>query len=156
MAVNRKGMATIEALPMLVVFVIFFSYTYGFFSVIHSGILYSIAARAYAFETFRNRSDLTYFRGNENNGSYNYYTKKGLRFHCAHAGSPDVINPDFTAEKRAISIGMSLSPTSNSNADISIHNEKIHALNSRNRDVKVNPIWIKTCYGICITPGCGD
>ncbi|MCH2534651.1 MAG: hypothetical protein MK008_09450 [Bdellovibrionales bacterium] len=153
MVVNKKGMATIEALPMLVVFVIFFSYTYGFFSVIHSGILYSIGARAYAFETFRNRANLTYFRGNNNSESYNFYTKVGHRYHCTRTRAPEIA---FIAEKRAISIGMSLSPTSNSNADIEIHNDKIHDLDQRNRDVKVNPIWIKTCYGICVTPGCGD
>lgn len=153
MVVDKKGMATIEALPMLVVFVIFFSYTYGFFSVIHSGILYSIGARAYAFETFRNRSNVTYFRGNNNAGYYNYYTKTEVRYHCTQAGSS---TDTFIAEKRAISIGMALGQTSNSNADIEIHNEKIHDLDQRNRDVKVNPIWIKTCYGICVTPGCGD
>lgn len=153
MVVNKKGMATIEALPMLVVFVIFFSYTYGFFSIIHSGILYSIGARTYAFETFRNRSNLTYYRGNNNSGQFNYYSNYGLRYHCTQAGTTD---EEFVAEKRAISIGMQLSPTSSSNADLDIHNEKIHALNARNRDIKVNPIWIKTCYGICVTSGCGD
>lgn len=153
MVVKNKGMATIEALPMLVVFVIFFSYIYGFFSVIHSGILYSIGARAYAFETFRNQNNIDYFRNRDDIN----YTNYGFRYHCTFRGA-SLSSGDlgFIAEKRAISIGMSLSPTSNSNADIEIHNEKIHDLDQRNRDVKVNPIWIKTCYGICVTPNCGD
>ncbi len=55
-------MATIEMLPMMFIFIFLFSYTLGAFGIIHTGIKNSISARAYAFETFRNRSNLVYFR----------------------------------------------------------------------------------------------
>lgn len=48
---NEKGMAVLEMIPILVVFVLFINFSLGFFGAIHSGILNSIASRNYAFET---------------------------------------------------------------------------------------------------------
>ena len=45
---NQRGMATIEVLPLLLVFLMLFSYTLGAFGIIHTGIMHSISARSSA------------------------------------------------------------------------------------------------------------
>ncbi|RME18011.1 MAG: hypothetical protein D6797_01290, partial [Bdellovibrio sp.] len=79
---NQKGLATVEALPLLVIFVILLSYALGTWGVVHTAILSSIGARAYAFETFRNRTNLIFHR--DIDGSPQYYNdpqKWGFRLH---------------------------------------------------------------------------
>src|SRR5690606_25429703 len=61
---NEKGMAILEIIPISIICVLLLSFSFGFFGVIHTGILNSIAARNYAFETFNHRTDLSYFRSN--------------------------------------------------------------------------------------------
>lgn len=58
---NQKGLATIEALPLVVVFVVLITYGLGLFGFVHTAILHSIGARTYAFETFRNRTNVSFF-----------------------------------------------------------------------------------------------
>ena len=57
---NEKGMAALEIIPIVIIVVLLLSFSFGFFGVIHTGILNSMAARNYAFETFNHRSDLRY------------------------------------------------------------------------------------------------
>ena len=76
---NEKGMATIETIPLIMIFVVLLCYEFGVFGVIHTGIMQSISARAYAFETFRNRSNLTYFRDTPT--TLNNFRQTGTRTH---------------------------------------------------------------------------
>ncbi len=149
-AKNNKGMATLESLPLLVIFVILTSYTMGFFGVIHTAILHSIAARTYALETFRNRSDLTFFRHDGNEPPKQFQTK-GFRLHTIVERSAG--ESVFPATKRDIVFGRPL-PQVNHNKP-NVHNEKIHDIKPRNR-LGVNPVWIMVSYGICINATCGD
>ncbi len=57
-----NGMAVREMIPVMIVIVIVLRYTYGFFGVLQSATIQSIAVRNYAFETFRHRSRLSYLR----------------------------------------------------------------------------------------------
>ena len=57
-----QGMALVEILPLLVLFVTFFSLLLGFWGAIHSSLLQSIAARHYALEVINNRSHVEYHR----------------------------------------------------------------------------------------------
>ncbi|MBC7466412.1 MAG: hypothetical protein H7256_10505, partial [Bdellovibrio sp.] len=59
---SEKGMAIIESIPVLIMIVVVFNFSLGFFGSIHSGILNSIGSYNYSLETFRFRSNLTYFR----------------------------------------------------------------------------------------------
>lgn len=149
---NEKGMATLEALPLLVIFLVFISYGMGLFGVIHTGILYSIAARTYAFETFRNRTDLTYFRENPSGGGKPaHYKNMGMRFHVIQ--SDKATAEEIQATSRPISIGRAAASTSSSATD---HNSKIFAMQSRNQSVGVSPAWVMVGYGLCLNVTCGD
>lgn len=149
---NEKGMATIEALPLLVIFLVFISYGMGLFGVIHTGILYSIAARTYAFETFRNRTNLTYFRENPSTASKPaHYKNMGMRFHVIQ--SDKATQEEIQATARPISIGRASASTSSSDSD---HNTKIFALQTRNQSVGVSPAWVMVGYGLCLNANCGD
>lgn len=151
--ISRKGIATVETLPLLVIFVILFSYGMGLFGVIHSAILYSIGARTYAFETFRNRTDLTYFRGNiDHTGEPKHYYYQEVRLHGINQEGVE-FDEGFIAGRRDIAFGRELPIKGN---DPTSHNEKIHNLNVRNRVVDINPVWIMIHYGICIRSNCGD
>lgn len=149
---DEKGMATIEALPLLVIFLVLISYGMGLFGVIHTGILYSISARTYAFETFRNRTDLTYFRENPGSGSKPaHYKNMKMRFHVIQ--SDRASQEEIQATTRPISIGRATASTGTSVAD---HNTKIFAMQVRNQNVGVSPAWVMVGYGLCLNVNCGD
>ena len=80
---NQRGVAFVEMLPLLALFVILFGLTFGFWDSIHRGVLQSIAARHYAFEVINNRSHYIYHRDTQNpKGEFGYYGKDGHRFFC--------------------------------------------------------------------------
>lgn len=58
---NNSGFAALEVVAIFAVVMILFNFGLGFFGVIHTGILKSIAARNYAFETYRFKSNLDFF-----------------------------------------------------------------------------------------------
>jgi len=80
---DERGMAVFEIIPILVIFVVLINFSLGFFGIVHSGILSSIAARNYAFETFRNRANLNYFRDEDMGDElkYSFMTLFKSRFH---------------------------------------------------------------------------
>jgi hypothetical protein len=154
---DQKGMATLEVLPLLFIFIFLFSYTMGAFGIIHTSIKYSIAARTYAFETFRNRSNLVYFRDRAGADPSEFKTN-GNRFHgVLPEGDGD---RNLRATSRAIMMGMTVQPGASEN-DITIHNDKVHSADElssgrRNQKVEVSPVWIMVVYGICLDVKCGD
>lgn len=150
---NERGMAIVEAVPLLVIFLMFASFGLGLFGAIHTSILYSIGARTYAFETFRNRTDLTYFR-TEGSGLTQPLQNREfeMRFHAINSeAAPDIQH--FYATTRPISVGRTVA---NTDARVSDHNEAIFSLGPRNQSVAINPIWIMVGYGICLNARCGD
>lgn len=152
---NDKGMATVEALPLLVIYVMLISYAMGIFGSIHTAILYNIHARTYAFETFRNRSDLTYFRGNaDSNFIVLHYRNNEIRLHGIHDGTTAGAEPDWRATRRTIKAGTESGDFIGN--DPGTHGNKINNIGPRNREVGVNPIWVRVLYGICVTSNCGD
>lgn len=151
---NEKGMATLEILPLIFVFIFLFAYMLGAFGVVHTAIKFSISARTYAFETFRNRTNLVYFRENSSTDS-RQYRDNGNRFHAITTQGGE-----FMPTERAIRMGMTIEPGPSRN-DITIHNEKVHtadelATGKRNQQVEVSPVWIMVSYGICLNAKCGD
>lgn len=154
---SERGMATLETLPLIFIFLYLFAYTLGSFGTIHTGIKYSIAARAYAFETFRNRTDLTYFR-DRLGAPRNHYRANGNRFHAIIAPGSGA-NDQFRASRRAIRVGVPIEAGASEN-NVEIHNERVHQSEElvqgrRNRQVEVSPAWIMTTYGICLNNNCG-
>ncbi|MCB0348216.1 MAG: hypothetical protein KDD37_05240 [Bdellovibrionales bacterium] len=150
---NNKGLASMESIALLVVFAIFIGYGIGFFGVIHTGILNSIASRAYAFETLDNRADVTYFRSNRlpPNDVRDHYANYGYR---AHGVRTEFADPNGEAlwevTERSISIGR---PSAGRLGD-SDHAELGNTIMGPERKT-VNPVWLKTVYGICLNVTCG-
>ncbi len=142
----------LETLPLLAIFMIFVAFGMGLFGVIHTGVLYSIAARTYAFETFRNRTNLTYHRENLSKSVSDPRTMKPYqgRFHIVQ--QEQSANADITASSRPIAIGSVVQPAA---ANAETHNSKIFNLQSRNQTVSVNPAWIMVGYGMCLNAQCG-
>lgn len=156
---NEKGMATIEIIPLLILFVLLISYTMGAFGIVHTGIKNSIASRNYAFETFRNRSNLTYFR-DEKGRAEKHFAINGNRTHGIM--SEEINGEDkYVATERPLRVGLPMEPlNARGGNSVDIHNNLIFSgaivTGKRNTRLEVNPVWLLTQYGICINVACGD
>jgi hypothetical protein len=147
---DESGMATLEAVSVLIVFVVLLAYSLGSFGAIHTGILNSIGARAYAFETFRHRTNLTYLRSNIGGAVLNY-GRTGNRVHTI--GSEIQHESGFHPSERRIAMGLPAEPKGRTET---VHNEAIYNLKDRNDAVETDPLWIKSQYGMCLNVACGD
>jgi hypothetical protein len=149
---DEKGMAMFEAIPLIIMFVTLICFAFGFFGVIHTAALHSIAARTYAFETFRNRTNVYVFREDGSGLSKpRHFTKKGWRYHAVqHETDP---RDRFVATTRPISFGRALATEGNSEL---VHNDSVFNLQVRNESVNANPVWVMVGYGICLTATCGN
>lgn len=169
---SEDGMASIEIVPILLLFALLFNFTLGFFGVIHAGILNNIAARNYAFETFRNRPNLTYLRDVQPQGRTlakeieSRYTRTGFRFH----GIVSEVNPglQWVATRRPIKFTdvqaggvaetqgvsdehMTLVRNIQSNGKVS---DTFTGKTPDEGRSGVNPVWLQQLYGICLSSGC--
>jgi len=165
---NEKGMAVLEIIPILFIYMLLINFSLGFFGAIHAGILHNIAARNYAFETMRHRSNLVYHRVVS---PTNNFASRGYRFGGIIFDNATLADVSFTAPKRPIAFtsafggndsanGIDLSergPAGEPNAK-TLHNTTVNGLNNlaRNENISVGQIWIKSLYGICINSQCGD
>jgi Flp pilus assembly protein TadG len=151
---NDRGTAMLETVPLLVIFVVLTSFGMGFFGVVHTAVLHSIAARTYSFETFRQRANLYYFRedgtGKTANKSINF-TSKGWRYHAVQHESDQ--RDKFVATTRPIALGRGVAQAS---ANDNTHNIEIFGILPRNERTSVNPVWVMVGYGICLNAGCGN
>lgn len=156
MVVNDRGMAMVETLPILVVFLVLLYFGLGFFGAVHTAVLNSIAARTYAFETFRNRTNLDYFRDRGVQGADQIlYVNIGNRTHLI-SDEIDVLTGDvsrLSATSRDLAIGRDVESANNSVLD---HNQRIFEIGRRNRELEISPIWVMVAYGICLDAECGD
>lgn len=149
---NERGMASIEATVLAVLFFTMLWYTFGFFGVVHTGIIHNIHARTYAFETFRHRANLYHFRSNR--ASNQHYYNKNVRIHGINTDSQDLPTTQIATE-RPITFGMALEEQGR--RPDTHNNEVINRVpaGSRNQRVEVNPVWILTMYGLCLNNECG-
>lgn len=152
---NNKGMATIESIALITVFSVLFAYTIGMFVVIHTGIVNSIAARTYAWETFSHRTNLMYFRDNRGNveAACEHTKTIGYRAHSitSEHSSRNIARPFFYATERYIA--------TQEPDEVVGRNKQAHAqltaFAKREQGAGVNPVWIRTAYGICLNATCG-
>ena len=139
---NQKGVAMVEMLPLLSIFVILFGLTFGLWTSSHSGILQSISARYYAFEVINNRTHFIYHRDTSDpKDGEQYYEKDGKRF-FAIVKKQEVDDLKPIAEQKALNLfgRDSLEITGDPNST----------------KAQRNPIKLRTGYGICIDFDCGD
>lgn len=153
---NQKGMAVLEMIPILIVIVILLNFSYGFFGVIHTGILNSIAAKNYAFETFRNRSNLWYFRVKPDKDNHNYYGWN-QRLHGIASDSRPSSSSAAIATERSISFMSGFGGPDNLGRTPASH-ESVFSIKDDgtrfNGKSGVNPVWIRPAYGICLNAKC--
>lgn len=168
---NQRGMAALELVPIMFVYMLLINFSLGLFGVVHSGILHNIAARNYTFETFAHRSNLLYHIRPQPGVplAQNNYQRRGLRF-------SGIVSEGNTAGDRWIATARPVAFTSQFGGvdgdgtnlagrgadrvqgEAQIHNVDVINLNEsiRNDTVAVKSVWIKTIYGICMTAACGD
>jgi hypothetical protein len=155
---NERGMATIEAIPLILVFMLLLTYELGMFGVIHTGIMNSISSRAYAFETFRGRTNLTYFRDTAGSELTQFRTT-GNRTHAVASERRTASDTQMgIATERPYRVG-GPAPEEMGRTNVSIHNEKVFdqtlvGPQKRNGSVEVSPVWIQVQYGICLNAKC--
>lgn len=150
---KQDGLATIEMIPIVVVIAILLNFAIGFFGIIQTGILNSIAARNYAFETFRHRTNLMYWH--DVRGDASSYKKLNARVHGI--ASERRTNKDAIATTRPIGLGMNpenegTAMTHNSGGE----GKGIFSIleGKRNESVATSPVWIRPMYGICLNLKC--
>lgn len=151
---NQKGMAMIESISLVIVFLTLFWYSIGFWGVIHTAILNSIAARTYAFETFRHRSHLWHFRSRAIDTKWTYHTV-GARLHGTNTdATPDSAGRAYATERRLAMFNenepQGRSTSEHMNARSSVQDGK------RNNSVSLDPVWVLIQVGICLNASCGD
>jgi hypothetical protein len=152
---NEKGMALLETIPILIVFIVIIAYGLGSFGVVHTGILHSISARAYAFETFRNRPNVVYFRDRATGNGYSHFANKETRVHGINSDIAPVEGEIF-ATTRPIAFGRQ---PANTQTSAEVHNQKIVNKGDarfRRGEGEASPAWIMVGYGICINANCGE
>lgn len=141
---SQKGMATLESVVLLIIFAVIVSYGVGFFGIVHTGIKNSIAARALAFETFRNRPNLSYRR--DNTGETDHYKARGYRYH--------LIVQENTPPRRTWATDRKIAFV---RSEVDGRSGSIEAtLPPTLETSEADPVYIKTKYGICINARCGD
>lgn len=168
---NNSGFAALEVVAIFAVVMILFNFGLGFFGVIHTGILKSIAARNYAFETYRFKSNLDFFwREGQDSNMISKYRLFGNRFHGVTSENQRA-NEDWVATARPISFVSSFGGTNNDGEDMSrtpaedtqaaLHNEQIFRIKDDGNPLleekdqyQAFPVWIRPVYGMCINATC--
>lgn len=162
---NNKGMALLEALPVLFMVILVFNFSLGFFGAIHSGILNSIGSYNYTMETFRFRSNLMYFRPGAGTSNYSKSMNRVHGIIGDGSSSKDTKKGKWPATVRNIAVA------SNSRLDsklgISTHNKadekdtrsiwfmkSTQASDNLEDGPETPEIWVKTVYGICLNADC--
>lgn len=165
---NNSGMAVIEMIPIMIIIVLLINFSLGFFGVIHTGILNSIAARNYAFETFRHRANLNYFyRENSSDQQLSEYSRYGFRFHGIASEKRPQANEEWIASARNIAFVKPFGGVDKNGQDLSInnvarnpepdlHNNKVFTIRDDGSRTVIGaaPVWIRPIYGICIRSSC--
>jgi hypothetical protein len=162
---SESGMATLEMLPLVVVFMVFIAYMLGMYGITHTAILNSIGARNYAFEITRHRADITYLRSNITYEGAEppilSYKPIGNRS-FAVVGESESDQGKFPASVRKIAMGLDSSKEAFDRQPASVHNEgtgkNVYSIkdNAENTEIGVRDVWIMTRYGICLDAKCGD
>jgi hypothetical protein len=151
---NENGMAILELIPIMIIIVMLFNFSLGFFGAIHTGILNSMAARNYAFETFRHRSNLVYLRESVPIEDNVNFSTQNFRFHATVSDSTKGDKSHFIATGRTIDFLAQLEAKGSKD----FHNKQVNTILDGKRftdkDSGVTPIWVRPQYGICLNSKC--
>ncbi len=126
------------------------SYSIGFFGIIHSAIKNSIAARGLAFETFRNRANVTYWRDNRSD-LIAHYKSKGYRNHLINSETAE-----GAAGAESVNYATARQIAYVRNPEFQRSNISGEGLPSGLETQEANSVFIKVKYGMCLNAACGD
>ncbi len=158
---SERGIAVFELIPVLVIVALFLNFIFGFFGVIHTGILNSIASRNYTFETFRHRSNVAFFRDLEdgyNSGPKTRYHETQIRYHGTTGEQRPKGALSWIATVRDIAF---IKDQAGLDDDLGSRGEHQSTLANIRPDQRIedsegfSPVWIQPTYGICINFECG-
>ena len=171
---NNKGMAMVEALPIIMVMFVLMGATLGSWGIVHTAILNSIASRNAIFFYFNNRSDLSYLRdffteyGLSPDTGTHYFRKDGdngmgKRFTFIVSEKATLADDGMVATLRKVDfrdIGTPVEVSPLSNDDHSnIPSITPDGRNTGRQTGKIseqrNRAWIMVGYGICLDAECG-
>ena len=155
---GQKGLASIEAIFMSFLYMLLLSFGVGFFGVVHTGIVNSISARQYAFETFRHRANLIHHRSDPAFPNPLSYRRYGFRLHTITTEA-NTTNT-FVAPARNLAITDNLNDVGSTGNRNTASHEQLWGLQSSDFDAqrdnfRINPVWVKVGYGICLNAACG-
>lgn len=171
---NNSGSAMIEVIPMVIIMAVLIKVSFGFWGIIHTGILNSIAGYNHTLATFAFRSNLTYLRpgfheGRNGDKDIKNYAKAQARFHSVGSDRPRTASQADAKVATARSFGLDKRTEqlmSGASDEISTSSGR---QNSRElfEDIDENKnraqhtrwtqlVWIKTSYGICLTVKCKE
>jgi len=151
---KQKGLAMLEAVAVLAVFIVIINFTVGLYGIIASSTLYSIAARNYAFETFRHRADLRYLRTTvtDRENCHVFGSEQApYRFHMIDEPQTDELEPNASPSRITFTPQGAKSLGTTPEVHSAVYGSEKNGRITRG----VSPVWIKVGYGICINPkGC--
>jgi len=156
---GEKGMSLIEILPLVIVITTLFSFLLGAWGIAHKNILSSIGARTYAFETFNNRADVTYFSDNRASLSRNdSYEATESRYHGVGYDSPNEFSAPITPLRYVAGASVVNSGQESLHKDGLWNNDQFQRGQEIQRGSvsEITHVWITVGYGICINSNCGD
>lgn len=144
---GEGGMAVLEMIPVIVVVMVMLRYSYGYFGVIHSATVQSIAVRNYTFESFRHRSRLTYLR----EGSQTKY-KDLVRIHGVQGEGAGTDNAYWIVGRRNIAFAPNPENAVGSDNFQQRMNEQRNVIAGKrfSEGDGVSDVWLAIRYGICI------
>ncbi len=144
-----------ESVVLLFIFLVLFVYSMGFFGIVHTAILHSIASRNYAFEIFRHRSNLWYFRQNADNPlTYHNFRNRLHGTNSEAAVLAGAATIQLATERRVAMFKGDIEAIGRSSNEHAQAGEAVRP-GERNTSVSLDPVWIKVQYGICLTADCG-
>jgi hypothetical protein len=178
---SERGMAFLEAIPVLFMLALVFNFSMGFFGAVHSGILNSIASYNYTLETFRFKSNLVYFR--PGGGTTNYSkamnrvhgttqdgseaptgkedknkwpaTQRGLTFNYDRSDNTrNLSSVQDGSNKTAVNDNVGDHEFISKNSSTSIWKVDSNYTPDSSDTIQTPRIWIKTVYGICLNADC--
>lgn len=155
---TQRGLGMIELVPVLMIFALLLNFTFGLFGVVHSGILNSVAARNYAFETFRNRSHLNRLRDAINSDKDVTYFKFGQRIHGTLSENVNQ-SYEWIVTERSIKfsqIGPELKSSDSQDDHSRVYQirDPGSAKEVYNQNEGIFSVWLRTVYGICLNRRC--
>lgn len=151
---NNRGFAVMESIVLLFIFLVLFVYSMGFFGVVHTSIIHTIASRNYTFEIFRHRSNLWYFRQNAANERRYHSYRNRLHGTNNEVSVDGANNLQYATERRVAMFKGEIEPVGRSSNEHAQAGAAVRP-GERNTSVSLDPVWIKVQYGICLTADCG-